>query len=175
MWRRLFAIIGSMVFLGIAPGTVAGLAPWWISHWRMQEPLFGLEGLRWTGIGLVLVGAAVIIESFARFAWRGLGTPAPVFPAKRLVVTGLYRHIRNPMYCTVTGMILGEGLLLGDARLLGYGATVWLLFHAFVLAYEEPTLRRTYGSDYETFCAAVPRWLPRLQSRRGSSPSDGGA
>jgi len=107
--------------------------------------------------------AAILLEAFARFVWYGLGTPAPVFPTKRLVTTGLYRHVRNPMYIAVTTVIFGEGLLLGNPQLLGYGVCVWLGFFVFVLAYEEPTLRRTYGHEYTAFCDAVPRWIPRLR------------
>jgi protein-S-isoprenylcysteine O-methyltransferase Ste14 len=171
MERRFFPILGSAVFLFIAPGTLAGLIPWWISHWRMQEALVRLQALRWVGAGLILAGVVAIIECFARFAWQGLGTPAPVFPTKRLIVMGLYRHVRNPMYCAVTGIILGQGLLLGDAWLIGYGAAVWMAVHLFVLTYEEPTLRRTYGADYEAFRAGVPRWMPRLRPWRGSTTS----
>jgi len=167
MWRRVSSIIGSVVFLIVAPGTVAGFVPWWMYQWRMQGPLLGLEFLRWVGIALILAGVTILLEAFARFAWHGLGTPAPVFPTKRLVVTGLYRHVRNPMYVAVTSTIFGEGLLLGNAKLMGYGVCVWLAFFAFVLAYEEPTLRRTYGREYAAFCDAVPRWIPRLRPWRG--------
>jgi len=78
------------------------------------------------------------------------------------VVTGLYRYVRNPMYVGVLATILGQGLLLGSGSVLVYAAVVALGFHLFVLAYEEPTLRRTYGAEYEAYCAAVPRWWPRL-------------
>ena len=111
-------------------------------------------------------GLAVLLDSFARFALRGLGTPAPVLPPSRLVVTGLYRHVRNPMYVAVVSLIVGQGLVLGDPRVIGYGACVWLAFHLFVLGYEEPTLRRTFGAEYERFCANVPRWIPRLRPWR---------
>jgi protein-S-isoprenylcysteine O-methyltransferase Ste14 len=162
MWRRAVSTLGSIVFLVLAPGTVAGFVPWWMSQWRMQDPLLGLEFLRWIGIALILAGTAILVEAFARFAWQGLGTPAPVFPTKKLVTTGLYRYVRNPMYLAVTAIIFGEGMLLGNARLVGYGVCVWLAFFVFVLAYEEPTLRRSYGREYVAFCAAVPRWIPRL-------------
>jgi protein-S-isoprenylcysteine O-methyltransferase Ste14 len=169
MQRRAIAIFGSVVFLVVAPGTVAGLVPWWISRWRLQSPLLGLEALRWIGIGLIVADAAALIDAFARFAWQGWGTPAPVLPTRRLVVTGLYRHVRNPMYWAVTGLILGQALLLGELWLIGYGAVIALAFHLFVLIYEEPTLRRSYGRDYEAYCAGVPRWIPRIRPWRGSS------
>ncbi|MBZ5624476.1 MAG: isoprenylcysteine carboxylmethyltransferase family protein, partial [Acidobacteriia bacterium] len=90
------------------------------------------------------------------------GTPAPVFPTRHLVVTGLYRYVRNPMYVAVVSAILGQGLIFGNVTLLEYGGLVWLFFHLFVLAYEEPTLESSFGSEYKSFCAEVPRWIPRF-------------
>ena len=79
--RRLFAVVGSALFLLIAPGTVAGLVPWWISHWRMQAPLLGFSAFRLVGALLIAAGIPVLLDSFARFALRGLGTPPP-FPRR---------------------------------------------------------------------------------------------
>ena len=110
---------------------------------------------------LIAAGAAALLDSFARFALQGLGTPAPVFPTRRLIVTGLYRYVRNPMYVVVVAIIVGQGLLLRNTRVLEYGALVWLGFHLFVVAYEEPTLRVSFGTEYEAFCTGVPRWIPR--------------
>ncbi len=165
MGRLVFAAIGSTVFFFIAPATVAGWIPWWISQWRMQTAFFGLESLRWVGVVLIVVGMAVVIETFVQFVWQGIGTPAPVFPTKRLLARGLYRYVRNPMYWGLLVTIVGEAFWFGDVWLLGYGAFAWLTLHMFVLTYEEPTLRRTYGADYEAFCSAVPRWIPRLHAR----------
>ncbi len=165
--RRLWASLGSVVFFLLAPGLVAGLAPWWISRWRMQPPLLGLSLLRVAGAALIAVGTPALLDSFARFALQGLGTPAPIFPTRHLVVTGLYRHVRNPMYVGVVSVIVGQGLLLGSARVLDYGVLVWLAFSLFVIGYEEPTLRRTFGDEYERFCANIPRWIPRLHPWRG--------
>jgi protein-S-isoprenylcysteine O-methyltransferase Ste14 len=165
--RRVFAVLGSIFFLLIAPGTVAGVIPWEISRWRMQPPLLGLSLLRAVGVLFIAVGIPMLLDSFARFALRGLGTPAPVFPTKYLVVSGLYRNVRNPMYVGVVGVILGQGLLLGDVRVLGYGALVWVIFHLFVIGYEEPTLRKRFASEYDAYRASVPRWIPRLSLRRG--------
>lgn len=167
--KRLLAVLGSTVFLVLAPGTVAGLVPWWISRWQMQPPLLGIPLIRWICSVLIAAGVPVLLDSFARFALQGLGTPAPVFPTSHLVVTGLYRYVRNPMYVAVLWVVLGQGLLLGNVRVLGYGALVWLAFHLFVVAYEEPTLRRSFGDEYEVFCANVPRWIPRLTAWRGGA------
>jgi len=98
---------------------------------------------------------------------QGLGTPAPVLPPRHLVVTGLYRYVRNPMYVGVAAVIFGQALLFGSVRLLIYGALVWLAFFLFVLLYEEPKLRDTFGDEYLRFCQNVPRWIPRARAWRG--------
>jgi protein-S-isoprenylcysteine O-methyltransferase Ste14 len=160
--RKVLAVIGSAVFLVIAPGFVAGLAPWWMTHWHLEAPFFGLSLFRWVGALFISLGAIGLLDSFVRFALQGLGTPAPVFPTRHLVVTGLYRYVRNPMYVAVLMTILGQGLIFGNVRLLEYGGLAWLAAHLFVLLYEEPTLRASFGQEYESFCAEVPRWIPRL-------------
>jgi len=162
MGRKLWAIVGSAIFLVIAPGFVAGVMPWWISRWRLEAPFFGMPLFRFVGGMLITLGVIGLLDSFVRFAVQGLGTPAPVFPTRHLVVTGLYRYVRNPMYVAVVSAILGQGLILGNAILLEYGGLVWLLFHLFVVLYEEPALRANFGSEYQLFCAKVPRWIPRL-------------
>lgn len=162
MIRRVLAIIGSAVFLVIAPGFIAGLAPRWISRWQMEAPFFGIPLFRVAGAVLIALGLVGLLDSFVRFAVQGLGTPAPVFPTRHLVVTGLYRYVRNPMYVAVVSTILGQGLVFGNVALLEYGGLVWVLFHLFVLGYEEPTLSASFGAEYKVFCAEVPRWIPRL-------------
>jgi protein-S-isoprenylcysteine O-methyltransferase Ste14 len=160
--RRVWAVVGTAVFLALAPGTVVGWVPWRISRWQMRAPFFGFALFRVIGVVLIVGGISVVLESFARFALQGVGTPAPVFPTRHLVVKGFYRYVRNPMYVAVVSVILGQGLLLGDTRVLAYGVFGWLVTHLFVLIYEEPTLRRSFGAEYETFCAHVPRWIPRV-------------
>ncbi len=159
--RRTSAIVGSLVFLVIAPGFVAGVVPWWITGWVLRPPFLRFALFRFVGVALIVAGAPIILDSFARFTIQGLGTPAPVLPTKHLVVTGLYRYVRNPMYVGVAAVILGQGLLFGSVRLLAYGAAVWLAFFLFVLLYEEPKLRHTFGQEYDIFCQNVARWIPR--------------
>jgi protein-S-isoprenylcysteine O-methyltransferase Ste14 len=165
MTRR-SSLIGSFAFLVLAPGVVAVLVPWWISRWHIHPPLLGLGATRALGPVLLVAGAVGLLDSFARFALRGRGTPAPILPTERLVVSGLYRYVRNPMYLAVTSIVLGQALLFGEVRLIGYGALVWLAFHLFVIGYEEPTLRRAFGAGYERYRASVPRWIPRLRPWR---------
>ena len=164
--KRLSAIVGSGFFLLLAPGTVAGLVPWWITGWRMQPPLLGFSGFRVIGALMIAAGIAVVLDSFARFALQGLGTPAPILPTRHLVVSGLYRYVRNPMYVGALWIVLGQDLLFGDGRLFAYGVLLWLGVHVFVVGYEEPTLRRSFGTEYEAFRRNVPRWIPRLRPWR---------
>lgn len=166
---KLSAILGSALFFVIAPGTVAGLVPWLISRWTIEPPFLGLVPLRAVGIALVAAGLVPIVDSFRRFAVEGLGTPDPLAPPQKLVVTGFYRFVRNPMYVGAVSTILGQTLLFGNVTLLAYAAAVWLAFHTFVLAYEERALRRLFGAEYDDFRKNVPRWIPRLTPWRASS------
>ena len=159
---KTIAVLGSALFFAVAPSSVAGLVPWWITRWEFRPPFFDLDATRAVGILLIVAGLPGLVDSFARFALQGLGTPAPIAPTQNLVVTGLYRYVRNPIYVALVAVILGQALLFGDWRLFLYGALVFVAFHIFVLAYEEPTLRESYGAEYETYRANVPRWLPRL-------------
>jgi len=111
-------ILGSIAFFAVAPGTVAFWVPWRITRWVMAPPLAGLTALRPVGAALVLLGLAGLAESFWRFAIHGRGTPAPVRPPTRLVVTGLYRYVRNPMYVAVLCIVVGQALFFGSRRLL---------------------------------------------------------
>jgi protein-S-isoprenylcysteine O-methyltransferase Ste14 len=117
--------------------------------------------LRIVGGVLIAAGVAVVLHGFARFVLEGLGTPSPVAPTQKLVVGGAYRWVRNPIYLAVTTTIVGEALLLGRPWLLAYAAGLLGLFAAFVHFYEEPTLRRQFGVEYEQYCRTVPGWLPR--------------
>jgi protein-S-isoprenylcysteine O-methyltransferase Ste14 len=154
---------GSIVFFFVAPGTVVGWIPYAISGWRIDPPLLGLASGRVLGGLLLALGVAGLVDSFARFVKQGRGTPAPIAPTEYLVISGLYRYARNPMYISVVSAVVGQALLLGNVDLLRYAAIVWLLVHAFVIAYEEPTLRERYGDAYDSYRAHVPRWLPRLR------------
>ena len=147
--RRSVAATGSAVFFALAPGTVAGLVPWWLTGWRLRAPIGYWAPVRAFGVVLVVAGAVVLVHAFARFTVDGLGTPAPVAPTAHLVVGGLYRYVRNPMYLAVVAAITGQGLALGQAVLLGYAAAVWVTVASFVRWYEEPTLARQFGEQYQ--------------------------
>ena len=155
------AALGSVAFLVIAPGVVAGVIPWWITSWEVEEPFTFWAPLRVVGVALTAAGVLALLDSFRRFVVEGLGTPAPVAPTEELVVGGLYRYVRNPMYVAVTATILGQALLLGQLVLFAYCAVFVAVVAAFVRWYEEPTLARTYGEQYEAYRRSVPAWIPR--------------
>ncbi len=159
---RILPVLGTIVFLFAAPGVFGVLIPWAMTSWHVGDPLLGLEPVRWLGISLIAFGAAILLDCFARFALEGRGTPAPIYPTATLVISGAYRYVRNPMYLAVTALVAGQALLFGSLPLLAYGLLFFGVTHVFVLAYEEPTLRRTYGAQYEDYAAHVRRWLPRL-------------
>ena len=162
---RSVAALGSSLFFALAPGVVAGVVPYWITGWEFEPvwlPIQILGGL------VTAAAAAVLIHAFARFVREGIGTPAPVAPTQHLVVGGLYRHVRNPMYIAVVGAIVGQAGLFGQPSLLIYGAIMLATFVAFVRGYEEPTLREQFGAEYDAYRRAVPGWWP---ARRPMSPS----
>jgi protein-S-isoprenylcysteine O-methyltransferase Ste14 len=154
-------MLGSAVFLAVAPGTVDGLLPFWLTDWKMRRALPMWLPVRLLGIPLIVVGCLVLLSAFLRFAVEGLGTPAPVAAPNRLVVGGLYRYVRNPMYLAVVTVIAGQALLLWQPVLVGYGVLVLTACVAFVREYEQPALRRQFGEDYEAYLQAVPGWWPR--------------
>jgi protein-S-isoprenylcysteine O-methyltransferase Ste14 len=165
---RAIAAAGTAAFLVLVPGVVAGLIPWALTGWQMEDaPL----AVRIAGGGLILGGAAFLVHAFARFVIEGIGTPAPVAPTQRLVVGGIYRHVRNPMYLAVGATIVGQALLLGQWGLLAYAALFFAVVATFVVTYEEPTLQRQFGADYDAYRRAVPGWLPRLHPWNGEHPS----
>lgn len=164
---RARAILGSFVFFLVAPGVVAGIVPYGLVGWTLHPPLLGMPGERLVGLGAVAVGLACLLDCFARFALEGRGTPGPVEQTEVLVASGLYRFVRNPMYVCVVTVVLGQALLLGQASLLAYAGVLLVVFHLFVRLYEEPTLRRRFGTSYESYCLHVRRWWPRPTPWRG--------
>lgn len=160
MQRSKATAISAGFFL-LAPGTVLGVIPWLITRWRFSRPLPGWAAVRPVGAGLVVAGLVPLVSAFAEFTKAG-GTPAPPAPTERLVVSGFNRHVRNPMYVGLQLVITGQALLFGNVRLLKYAAVVWAATASFVRWYEEPTLVRQFGAEYEAYRRAVPAWLPRV-------------
>jgi protein-S-isoprenylcysteine O-methyltransferase Ste14 len=159
------AVLGTLVFVPLVPGTVVGLVPYLLSGWRLAPPLFDAGASRALGVALFLLALPVFSNFLVRFVREGHGTPAPVAPPERLVVGGAFRHVRNPGYVGVVSMVLGQGLFFASVSILVYAALLAVGFHLFVILYEEPTLRRQFGAEYEAYCRRVPRWIPRLRRR----------
>jgi protein-S-isoprenylcysteine O-methyltransferase Ste14 len=155
---RARATVGTIAFLLAAPGVVAGLVPWLLTGWDSSGPPLWLQAVGWLAIA---AGAAVLLEAFARFVIEGIGTPAPVAPTQELVVGGLYRYVRNPMYLAVAALILGQAAILGSWLLVAYAAAFLATVWAFVHWYEEPYLRRRFGAAYDDYATRVPGWWPR--------------
>jgi protein-S-isoprenylcysteine O-methyltransferase Ste14 len=151
----------------IAPGVVAGVVPWSIT--RYTDPA-GLPVVL-AGSAIVALGLAALVACFVQFVREGRGTPAPVAPTEKLVVGGLYRWVRNPMYLAVGAMILGQAVAFASVGLLIWFGVFAVAVVSFVIAYEQPTLRGAYGASYDAYCRAVPAWWPRLTPWDGASGS----
>jgi protein-S-isoprenylcysteine O-methyltransferase Ste14 len=166
--RKPTAAAGSAAFFVLAPGVVAGLIPWWLTGWQVghPQPSWAWAPLRVAGWVLIAAGVPVLVQAFVRFVAEGAGTPAPVAPTKQLVVGGLYRYVRNPMYLAVVATIVGQALALGQPALLGYAVVVGAAMVAFVHVYEEPTLSDQFGEQYQAYRHAVPAWWPRRRPWR---------
>jgi protein-S-isoprenylcysteine O-methyltransferase Ste14 len=156
-------LLKNLVFTLLVPGTVAVWLPWTI----LDATGAGAAPAPARAAAFVAfaLGASVYAWCVFDFASFGRGTPAPIDAPRRLVARGLYRFVRNPMYVGVLLVIAGWVLRSGSAALLLYGAGVALAFHLFVVLYEEPVLRRSFGGEYEAYCSRVGRWLPRLGRR----------
>jgi protein-S-isoprenylcysteine O-methyltransferase Ste14 len=159
--QRSTAGIASAAFFVVAPGTVVGLVPWLITRWEITG-----SGLPWRllqAIGVVLIVAGLIppVHAFVQFVKAG-GTPMPIAPTQRLVVTGFNRYVRNPMYLGLIVVMLGQALLFGSLALVLWAAAFWIITASFVCWYEEPTLVDEYDGEYEEYRRHVHAWLPRV-------------
>ena len=159
--RRFSAAIGTAVF-ALTPATVAGAIPRYVSGWEVRGPFAHGWPLRILGAFLIAAGAGVLAAAFVRFVAEGLGTPAPVAPTAELVVGGLYRYVRNPMYLAVVTTIVGQSLLFGQLDLAVYAAIAWMVMALFAAGYETPALTRQFGDAYVEYRRTVPAWLPRF-------------
>lgn len=159
MNKSLGPLLNTFLFTVFVPGTVAGYLPWRLR--RDASPVTGVE--EWAAIAVIVVGIAIYLNTaFWGFALIGGGTPAPIAPTKILVVRGLHRFVRNPMYIGVGLVVGGQAWLFHSPHIAIYLACFWVIAHLFILFYEEPTLRRQFGEEYERYRERVPRWIPRL-------------
>ena len=164
--HRSIAVSALFTLFG-GPGIVLVLAPWLITRFRVpsHEP----ESRIVIAAALIVVGMIPLLESIVRFVIVGRGTLMPLVPTEHLVVSGLYRYVRNPMYVGVLTVLAGEVLLFDSRAMMEYLATVWLAIHLFVCFYEEGKLARTFPDEYRRYKSHVPRWLPRLTAWRGDA------
>jgi len=150
-------LLKNLLFTALVPGTVAILVPLWLAGAR--EPAEGW--LAALAVVLFALGAVLYAGCVWSFAHHGRGTPAPIDAPRRLVVSGPYRVVRNPMYVGVLAVLAGQACWWRSGVIAAYGAAIAVAFASFVRLYEEPHLRRTFGAEYERYAARVGRWLPR--------------
>jgi protein-S-isoprenylcysteine O-methyltransferase Ste14 len=160
------SVVVSLLFIVFGgPGFVLVYIPYWITRFRipMGESVWQIA----LAALLIVAGTAPAFESMKRFVLVGRGTLVPAVPTERLVASGFYRHVRNPMYTGLLVVLGGEAILFESRDLVLYIAAIWLVTHLFVCLYEEPTLERRYGVEYLRFKKHVPRWIPRMRPWRG--------
>lgn len=150
----------SLLWTILLPGMVAGFIPWRFFGVSQARPDFA-NPIDLLALLIIAAGVALLAACIWEFASRGRGTLSPADPPKELVVQGLYRYVRNPMYVAVSAIVLGEALLARSTALLVYWAVFFTLVNVFVRFYEEPALRRQFGESYERYTQRVGRWLPR--------------
>lgn len=161
--KRLVASLGSIVFFLVGPVVVAGVIPWWLTGWETEDVV---APFKIVGVIVILAGISALVYSFVRFVVEGLGTPAPVAPTEHLVVGGLYRYVRNPMYVAVLAIIVGQALYFGRPGLVTYALVAGVAMASFARWYEEPALARRFGESYATYRRNVPGWFPRVRPWR---------
>lgn len=152
----------NLIFSVIVPGAGAVLAPWWI----LTRGGATAVPMAWPAVVVIAAGAALYVSCVWLFAAVGRGTPGPWDAPRQVVAVGPYRWVRNPIYVSALLVVLGEAWLFLSLSLLEYAAAMAVALHLFVIGYEEPTLRRTFGEGYAEYQRTVPRWLPR-PPRRG--------
>jgi protein-S-isoprenylcysteine O-methyltransferase Ste14 len=150
-----------LLFTLLLPGSLVGFVPWLIlrRHPQLLDPSLAHFGS--IGLLMMVAGAAGYAWCAFEFGAHGRGTPAPFDPPKELVRTGLYRHLRNPMFTSIVALLFGEALLWHSTSVAIYAACMALGFHLRVVFFEEPRLRRRFGASFDRYCREVPRWLPR--------------
>ena len=158
--QRSKAAAASAAFFVVAPCTVVGLIPWLITRWEITGSTPMWRVCQVLGVLLIVAGLIAPVNAFVQFVKAG-GTPMPIAPTQRLIVTGFNRYVRNPMYLGLLVAILGQAVLFGSWALVVYAAIVCSAFASFVHLYEESTLVRQYGSEYEEYRRNVPAWIPR--------------
>jgi protein-S-isoprenylcysteine O-methyltransferase Ste14 len=165
------AAVAISVAWGVAIGGTFGcLLPYLLGDWHLHRPLPYWTIAEAAGGLLICAGLVPIVQSFADFT-RAHGTPVPVASPPRLVVSRFYRYVRNPIYVGFLAIMLGQSLLFGSRGLLEYTALAWCIGAAAVRFYEEPTLTRKFGAEYQVYRRAVRAWIPRLHPWTPDEPT----
>ena len=167
-WSSIGLALRSLLWTALLPGLFAFYLPWRYFGLR-QVRLDPSNPIQLVGIACIALGAALLATCIYEFARSGRGTLSPVDPPRELVIRGLYRYVRNPMYLSVTTIVVGEILLTGSRALFWYWIAWFIACNVFVMLYEEPTLRDTFGASYEQYTRQVGRWIPTRPSRRDQS------
>ena len=154
-------LLRSIFFTFLLPGSITVLIPYFILRSGSEVSDFGF--IRYLGAPLITVGASGLVWCIWQFFAEGRGTLAPVDPPKELVVHGLYRVVRNPMYVSVMLVLLGEALYFWSLGILIEAGIFLVATHLFIVFYEEPYLRRQFGASYEKYLQSVGRWIPRFR------------
>jgi protein-S-isoprenylcysteine O-methyltransferase Ste14 len=149
----------ALFFALLIPGMLVGVLPFLIGSSAASRRAWDAFDLG--AVALIAAGVAVLGWCIADFLRKGQGTLAPVDPPTRLVQAGLYRHVRNPMYLGALLVLLGQTLIFRTAAIAAYTVVWFACVNVFVIYYEEPTLRRTFGASYDTYCSSTGRWVPR--------------
>lgn len=155
--------IKTLIFTIVVPGSVTILVPRWLLSSPIGSERFNIGGFRYLGVVPILIGASIYLWCAWDFTFAGKGTPAPIDPPKELVVRGLYRYVRNPMYVGIGSVLIGEALLVQSLAVVAYAGAALLTASLFVVFYEEPALTRKFGDSYRRYREAVPRWIPRIK------------
>lgn len=153
-------LLKTVIFTFVVPGTVTLVVPYWLLSTRPAPLPRQTEFFQYFGVPLILIGAIIYSWCAWDFTFAGKGTPAPIDPPKELVVRGLYRYVRNPMYVGVLSILIGEAMVFRSLALFEFAAIAFIFFHLFVVFYEERTLGRRFGESYLRYLQTVPRWLP---------------
>jgi protein-S-isoprenylcysteine O-methyltransferase Ste14 len=153
----------TVIFTLFVPGTVAIWIPYGILSSAGAGGTISTGGFRYFGLAVITIGALIYLWCAWDFTFAGKGTPAPIDPPRELVVRGLYRYVRNPMYLGVLSVVIGQAVWFEALRLFAYAGLVFVVFSSFVLIYEEPALKRKFGNAYKQYCDRVPRWIPRFR------------
>lgn len=163
-WHSIGLAARSLIWAALLPGLFAGYLPW--RYFGLREVRIELSNpVHLVGLASITIGILLLAACICEFAARGRGTLSPLDPPRHLVVRGLYRYVRNPMYLSVTAIVLGEVLLTRSTALLVYWIIWFVTANMFVLMYEEPALRNEFGVSYDDYCRRAGRWFPRLRLR----------